>query len=103
MFSGFVLLTALFLMFWALPQERVDEYCQQLHESLGRMHEEARDMEEQNRRKRARAEVNKGPGMRFNVGDYVMVSAVKNQANRQRHSKTMSRSVPGSVRSDPRC
>ena len=74
-----------------LPQERVDEYCQQLHESLGRMHEEARDMEEQNRRKRARAEVNKGPGMRFNVGDYVMVSAVKNQVNRQRHSKNMVR------------
>ncbi len=33
----------------------------------------------------------KGPGMRFNVGDYVMVSAVKNQANRQRHSKVMVR------------
>ena len=48
-------------------------------------------MEEQNRRKRARAEVNKGSGMRFNVGDYVMVSAVKNQANRQRHSKNMVR------------
>ena len=29
--------------------------------------------------------------MRFNVGDYVMVSAVKNQANRQRHSKVMVR------------
>ena len=29
--------------------------------------------------------------MRFNVGDYMMVSAVKNQVNRQRHSKVMVR------------
>ena len=48
-------------------------------------------MEEENRRKRALREANKGPGIRFNVGDYVMVSATKNQANRQRHSKIMVR------------
>ena len=29
--------------------------------------------------------------MRFNVGDYVMVSATKNQANRKRHNKNMVR------------
>ena len=36
-------------------------------------------------------EAAKGPGMRFNIGDYVMVSATKNQANRQRHNKNMVR------------
>ena len=74
-----------------LSQERVAKYCVKLNESLERMHEVARDKEEENRRKRARKEASKGPGMRFNVGDYVMVSAVKNQANRQRHSKIMVR------------
>ena len=74
-----------------LPTDRVDEYCRRLHESLERMHEEARDIEEENRRKRALREANKGPGMRFNVGDYVMVSATRNQVNRQRHSKVMVR------------
>ena len=74
-----------------LPHERVAKYCVKLNKSLERMHEAARDKEEENRRKRARKEASKGPGMRFNVGDYVMVSAVKNQANRQRHSKVMVR------------
>ena len=36
-------------------------------------------------------EAAKGPGMRFNTGDYVMVSATKNQTNRQRHNKNMVR------------
>ena len=55
------------------------------------MHDEARDAEEANRRRRALREADKGPGMRFNVGDYVMVSATKNQANRKRHNKNMVR------------
>ena len=69
----------------------VDQYCEQLTESLAMMHEEARDIEVENRRRRALREAGKGPGMRFNAGDYVMVSATKNQANRKRHNKNMVR------------
>ena len=37
-------------------------------------------------------EAGKDPGTRLNVGDYVMVIATKNQTNRQRHNKNMTRS-----------
>ena len=75
----------------SMPAALVDQYCDQLAESLATMHDEARDAEEANRRRRALREAGKGPGMRFNVGDYVMVSATKNQANRKRHNKNMVR------------
>ena len=75
----------------SMPAALVDQYCDQLAESLAVMHDEARDAEEANRRRRALREAGKGPGMRFNVGDYVMVSATKNQANRKRHNKNMVR------------
>ena len=67
----------------------VDQYCDQLAVSLGELHEECRDAEVENRRQSAMKEADKGPGMRFNVGDYVVVSATKNQANRQSHNKNM--------------
>ena len=75
----------------SMPAALVDQYCDQLAESLAVMHDEARDAEEANRRRRALREAGKGPGMRFNVGAYVMVSATKNQANRKRHNKNMVR------------
>ena len=40
-------------------------------------------------KRRAMREADKGPGMRVNVGDYVMVSVTKNQVNRQHHNKNM--------------
>ena len=74
-----------------LPSALVDQYCDQLADSLRELHEECRDVETENRRRRAMKEAAKGPGMRFNTGDYVMVSATKNQVNRQRHNKNMVR------------
>ena len=44
-------------------QTRVVEYCVKLNKSLGHMHEDARDKEEENRRKCARKVADKGPGM----------------------------------------
>ena len=71
--------------------ELVDNYCEQLSEHLEQLHEEARSAETVNRRQRAAREAGKGPGMQFCIGDYVMVSATKNQANRQRRNKNMVR------------
>ena len=56
--------------------------------SLGELHEECRNTEVKNHCLSMR-EADKVPGMRFNVGDYVMASATKNQVNRQRHNKNM--------------
>ena len=69
--------------------EVVDRYCNKLAESLARLHEAVRDENERLRRRQALREANKGPGMHFEAGDYVMVCASGNQANVQRHSKTM--------------
>ena len=67
---------------------RVDEFCNKLVKSLGRLHEEiANEAERKQRKKTARQARN--PGIRFCEGDLVMVSAVKNAANVQRHSKLM--------------
>ena len=67
-------------------------FCQpQIATLYTHKHHLTRDAEEANRRRRALREAGKGPGMRFNVGDYVMVSATKNQANRKRHNKNMVR------------
>ena len=72
-----------------LPAERADEYVADLAESLARMHERVRDQAEHDRRIQALREAGRDHPMRFSPGDYVMLSAEDNQANRQRHSKAM--------------
>ena len=68
--------------------ERVSEFCTNLFASLDRMHEEIASEAERKRRLKAARQA-RNPGMQFSVGDLVMVSAVKNAANVQRHSKLM--------------
>ena len=71
-----------------IKKARAGELCEDLAESLDRVHQEVRDADEARRRKRALKQARK-PGMRFSAGDLVMVSAVQNAANIQRHSKLM--------------
>ena len=62
--------------------ELVDGYCDRLAASLDRLHTEARDRAEAAARRKALRQAKQGPGMRFNVGDYVLVPAYGNAANK---------------------
>ena len=56
----------------------IEKYCEALAESLERLHEEVRDKAEANRRRTALKEAKKGPGMRFNEGDFVVIPSQGN-------------------------
>ena len=71
-----------------IKAERVAEYCERLNDSLDELHEAIQDRASVLRRRRAMKNARK-PGMRFNVGDLVMVSASKNAAHPIRASKMM--------------
>ena len=51
-------------------------------DSLEVLHAEARDRADAQRRRHALRQAKKGPGMRFNVGDFVLVPAYGNAANK---------------------
>ena len=72
-----------------LPAERADVYMDKLSESLTLMHERVRDKDQHGRRVRSMREARRGHAMHFRRDDYVMVAAEGNQANVQRHSKSM--------------
>ena len=87
--------------------EREAEHCEreQLCEALDHMHEMVQDRATHRRLLKARRNA-KNPGIRFNVGDLViMVSASKNAAHPVRPSKimvkAMSRSLPDRAMSVP--
>ena len=63
--------------------QKVEEFCKDLVDSLGVLHEEARHRADAQRRQHALRQVKKGSGMRFNPGDYVLVSAFGNGANKR--------------------
>ena len=67
----------------------IEGHCTALIESLGRLHEAVRDQDEANRRRAALRAEKKGPGLRFNRGDFVMLPSHGNAANVQKHSKVM--------------
>ena len=58
----------------------VERHCAKLEASLHRLHEAVRDEQEAALRRKALRAAN-NPGMHITVGDYVMVTAAKNQAN----------------------
>ena len=57
--------------------------------SLDRMHEQVKSKDEHDHRMQAHRQAEKGHPMRFERGDYVMVTAADNQANIKRHAKIM--------------
>ena len=64
----------------------VERHCAKLQRSLQRLHEAVADLTEAKRRRKALRAADK-PGLRFNVGDYIMVPAEDTQANPVRPSK----------------
>ena len=72
-----------------IPADLADKYCEKLAASLERIHEKVRDQDEANRRSHALREAQRDTGVQFCAGDYVIVSASSNQANKRRHSKIM--------------
>ena len=72
-----------------LPAERADAYVAKLAASLDQMHEQVRAKGDHDRRVQALREAGRGHAMRFERGDYVMVTAADNQANIKRHAKPM--------------
>ena len=65
-----------------LVVQLVDKYCNSLAASLERLHTEVRDRAEAAARRKALRQAKQGPGLRFNVGDYVLVPAYGNAANK---------------------
>ena len=62
--------------------QKVEEFCADLMDSLEVLHAEARNRADAQRRQHALRQAKKGPGMRFNVGDLVLVPAYGNGANK---------------------
>ena len=62
-------------------RDRVEQHCARLDHALSRLHEQVRDLEELRLRKKALKAAGRQPGQKFQVGDYVMVTAKDNQAN----------------------
>ena len=60
----------------------VEKYCEDLLDSLEVLHADARNRADAQRRQHALRQAKKGPGMRFNPGDYVLVPAYGNGANK---------------------
>ena len=69
--------------------EALEQYCDDLCVSLERLHRAAVDKGEADRRRAALRATRKGPGLRFNVGDYVMVPSHGTSPNPAKHSKCM--------------
>ena len=68
--------------------ELVERHCVGLEKSLGRLHEAVLNTQEARQRRKAIKEAGGRPGMNFRVGDYVMVTASKNQAYPVCHKQT---------------
>ena len=60
----------------------VEKYCEDLLDSLEVLHADARNRADAQRRQHALRQAKKGPGMRFNPGDYVLVPSYGNGANK---------------------
>ena len=67
--------------------EVVERHCARLDLTLSRLHEAVRSADEARLRRRAIKAAGRHPGQSFNVGDYVMLTAEKNQANPVRNHK----------------
>ena len=65
----------------------LNRYCARLERSLHRLHETVRGVQEARQRRKALKAAGGHPGMNFRVGDFVMVTSEKTQANPRRHSK----------------
>ena len=65
----------------------LERHCARLQHSLQRLHEAVRARDEARLRRKAIRAARDGPGQRFNVGDFAMVTASHNQANPERTHK----------------
>ena len=62
--------------------QQVEAFCEDLFDSLEVLHADARNRADAQRRQHALRQAKKGPGMRFNVGDLVLVPSYGNAANK---------------------
>ena len=72
-----------------MPVAMIERHCARLEQSLWRLHEAVRDLAEARVRRKALKAAGGKPGMNFRVGDLVMVTTGKNQANPLRNHKLL--------------
>ena len=61
---------------------KIDNYCEQLALSLDELHTKARDVVTVEKRRKTLCQANHGTGLRFNVGDLVMIPSFGNGVNK---------------------